>query len=248
MDLKLEFDKATINIEGADASVVQTALLGFYAMHGVQLSPEVEPTVGKPATNQKEEPASELQKAYANALASQVPKEVQPVVAVSKTTPPTIAETTRPAELPKAVQSKTASSVQQRSKQLPLVSSTKDAETVWSSNDDVSVRKHTPTATPFTLTQNHVDTPGTIIGGLEVVAPGVRKSPEGPLTYRTQYKCPSCQHEGFRFARSTNDYVKCHECDTKITIKPILGRLDASGIPVPTEDGVYYKAITFDRP
>ena len=240
MDFKLEFDTATIDIKGADSSVVQTALLGFYAMHGVNLqAPQVSSSITQSLI---------------------VPSEVPPMRNLSKTTPPTMDETTTRPIIPKAVSTPKPAPVAPkpvpkdepavstpRSKQLPLLKNDSESVKVWSSDDRITIRK-AGTIPGSNLEQRDTDVVGAIINGAEVIAPGVRKTPEGALTYRTQYKCPSCRHAGFRWARATNDYVKCHACDTKITMKPVLGRVDENRLPVPTEDGVYFKAITFDRP
>lgn len=41
--------------------------------------------------------------------------------------------------------------------------------------------------------------------------------PRIPL-YRSQYKCPTCTHEGTRYVRETNIFLKCHRCESQIAL------------------------------
>jgi hypothetical protein len=61
---------------------------------------------------------------------------------------------------------------------------------------------------------------------------------DGISHYQTAYECPACQHTGRRFMRESNDYCKCHNCDTKLRLRFAT----TQGFPERDEEGNYFRA------
>ncbi|MCR9040918.1 hypothetical protein QRX25_10575 [Bacillus sp. L381] len=69
---------------------------------------------------------------------------------------------------------------------------------------------------------------------------GVKKE-NGEKYYKTYYICPNCGDRSRRYVLSENEYVKCHECDTKIK------KIDATAKGFPDRDafGNFFNAFDF---
>lgn len=88
-----------------------------------------------------------------------------------------------------------------RSKQLPLVGST-------------STLTHKPFAVLSDSKESHETQ--TLRTDEEK---GIRYTEDDTPLFRTHYWCPSCGLNSKRFIREESDYIKCHECDTKIEVE-----------------------------
>lgn len=85
---------------------------------------------------------------------------------------------------------------QQVSKKLPVVDSNKNM-----------------THTPFADLADKLETPK------NETQEDISVTPDGTKLYRSHYWCPECGTNSKRYIRETSDYLKCHECNTKIIVE-----------------------------
>lgn len=71
---------------------------------------------------------------------------------------------------------------------------------------------------------------------------GIRELEDGKKLYKSHYWCSECGHEGTRYVDPNNRYMKCHECNEKLTQEPATFEDDENGIPLPDSNGNYFLA------
>lgn len=70
------------------------------------------------------------------------------------------------------------------------------------------------------------------------------KLKDGVPHYRARYWCQKsgCSHQGSQYVRLDAEITECHECKTKLKIRPAIGVIGDDGVPGQDRFGNFFRA------